>query len=182
METLTMEREVPPSRQSYRGNPDVAERLRAAVRRGGGNKRVAATTGIPLGSINNYMRARNKLPASTAAKIAAACGVNTDWILMGEGPMERPPAASAAPTIEAARQPEITEFAPKEFPDADPDRKLARTLDLDRLGAAMRVAAEIVHRPIKAEDWHRLAEVTTLLYDELTAQAQRAAKEDLSEP
>jgi hypothetical protein len=160
----------------------VAARLKLAVAHGGGNKAVAAKSGVKLGSLNNYLRLVNAVPATAAAAIARACAVSIDWLLFGEGPMERTPAATVIPVIEAARQPEITEFPPKEFPEADPDRKIARTLDLNRLGAAMRVAAEIVHRPIKAEDWHRLAEVTTLLYDELTAQAQRTAKEDLSEP
>ncbi|MFT8921696.1 S24 family peptidase [Acetobacter sp.] len=58
------------------------ERLRAAVRNAGGNQHVANVSGVPLGTLNTYIAGR-EMRASTAAKIAAACGVSLDWLISG---------------------------------------------------------------------------------------------------
>jgi phage repressor protein C with HTH and peptisase S24 domain len=61
---------------------DRSERLRQAIRTGGGNLKVAAVSGVPLGSLNNYLAGR-EMKASTAFRIARACGVSPEWLVTG---------------------------------------------------------------------------------------------------
>ncbi|ACI51289.1 putative phage repressor [Gluconacetobacter diazotrophicus PA1 5] len=49
---------------------------------GGGNLKVAAASGVPLGSLNNYLAGR-EMKASTAFRIARACGVSLEWLVTG---------------------------------------------------------------------------------------------------
>lgn len=67
----------------------AVERLAWAVRRAGGNKIVAQRSGVPLGTLNNYVRGRNGMKTSTLEALALACEVSLAWILSGE----QPPAA-----------------------------------------------------------------------------------------
>lgn len=60
----------------------ASERLRTAVRNAGGNQHVSNVSGVPLGTLNTYIAGR-EMRASTAAKIAAACGVSLDWLVSG---------------------------------------------------------------------------------------------------
>lgn len=67
-------------------NLDAAlERLRSAVRDAGGNQAVAVKSGVPLGTLNNYVRGVSDPKASALAQIAYACGVSLDWLMTGAG-------------------------------------------------------------------------------------------------
>lgn len=66
------------------GTSDRAERLREAVRKGGGNTKVAALSGIPFGTLNNYLAGR-EMKAGAMIAIAKACGVSLSWLATGEG-------------------------------------------------------------------------------------------------
>ncbi|GBQ15142.1 hypothetical protein CFR78_04400 [Komagataeibacter rhaeticus] len=57
----------------------VVERLREAIRNAGGNKRVSALSGVPLGSLTNYLGGR-QMPFGAALKIARACTVSLEWM------------------------------------------------------------------------------------------------------
>ncbi len=63
----------------------TAERLREAVRGAGGNQAVALKSGVPLGTLNNYLRAITEPKAVALTQIAQACGVSLDWLMTGQG-------------------------------------------------------------------------------------------------
>jgi len=65
----------------------IAERLRQAVRSAGGNTAVSARSGVPLGNVNNYLRAVHEMKLDAALALADACGVNLEWLAAGRGPM-----------------------------------------------------------------------------------------------
>jgi|GEM_PF-4953608 len=60
-----------------------SSRLKRAVRAAGGNKVVAMKSGVPLSSLNNYLKGRSEPSAFTALYLAAACRVSLTWLLVG---------------------------------------------------------------------------------------------------
>ena len=74
------------------GTDMLVGRLKEAIALGGGNKAVAKRSGVPLGSLTNYLKGR-QMPLSTAFRIAKVCGVSADWLAGSEG------ASFATPTI-----------------------------------------------------------------------------------
>jgi transcriptional regulator with XRE-family HTH domain len=84
-------------------NIAMTERLRLAVVRAGGQKRVSAKAGISLSTVNNYLRQVTAPTANNAAKLAAACDVTLDWLIYGTEVV--PPAmVEAAPTDPSPRE------------------------------------------------------------------------------
>lgn len=68
---------------------EFVRRLKQAVEQAGGNQAVASKSGVPLGSLNNYLRGVNEPKASVLAKLAAATGRSMDWLLaLGPTPSE----------------------------------------------------------------------------------------------
>jgi hypothetical protein len=76
----------------------VAGRLHAAVRAAGGNKAVARRSGVPLATLNNYVRGRNGMKIEPLAALAVACDVSLDWLVSDRAadPAE-PPAVADFP-------------------------------------------------------------------------------------
>ena len=66
------------------GDHEVADRLRQAVRAAGGNRAVAARSGVPVGTVNRYVRAKGGRKVAALRAIAAACGVSLQSLLTGE--------------------------------------------------------------------------------------------------
>lgn len=64
---------------------EIAARLREVIRRAGGNQAVAAKSGVPLGTVNNYVRGVSDAKAASLGAIARACGVSLDWLVF-DGP------------------------------------------------------------------------------------------------
>jgi transcriptional regulator with XRE-family HTH domain len=62
----------------------VADRLRQAVRAAAGNRAVSERSGVPLGTVNNYVGGRTGMKMTTLAKLAAACDVSLEWLVSGE--------------------------------------------------------------------------------------------------
>lgn len=56
-------------------------RLKSAIKKAGGPKRVSEISGVPLSSLNGYTGPRAALPTSDKLiAIAEACGVSIDWL------------------------------------------------------------------------------------------------------
>jgi transcriptional regulator with XRE-family HTH domain len=94
-------------------NQEIAGRLRDAVRAAGGNQAVAIRSGVPLASVNNYVRGRNGMKIEPLAAIATACNVSLDWIVSGHealGPGPSP--IGAFPIDDAAPPPGLGEAQP----------------------------------------------------------------------
>src|ERR1700733_5194973 len=83
----------PASRGADRGgNQGVAARLHEAVRAAGGNLMVARRSGVPLATVNNYVRGRNGMKIEPLAALAVACNVSLEWLVSGgEAPVTGPP-------------------------------------------------------------------------------------------
>lgn len=70
-------------------NSEIAERslrLKEAVRAGGGNAVVATRAGMPVGTLNRYLKGRD-MKASAMTALAQAAGVRLEWLATGAGPM-----------------------------------------------------------------------------------------------
>ncbi|WP_338665028.1 S24 family peptidase [Pararoseomonas sp. SCSIO 73927] len=100
----TSKREFP-VRDVSREVADRAERLRQAVREAGGNRAVAAKSGVPVGTIDNYVAGRD-MRASNVARLAEATSVSIEWLLTGNGPRNGRSEVLLPPaTLEASRAP-----------------------------------------------------------------------------
>ncbi len=125
-------------------NRGVANRLRKAVRAAGGNLAVARRSGIPLATINNYVRGRNGMKIEPLSALAASCNVSLDWLVSGrEASASGPPAFPDFPTADAA--PNGLGEAPAESPPVGIDvRILAKAIEIV---AAIAGAAEFQDDP-----------------------------------
>ncbi len=65
---------------------DRAERLKEALRHGGGNAAVARRIGMQIGTLNNYVAGRD-MKASALSALADGCGVSIEWLATGRGTM-----------------------------------------------------------------------------------------------
>lgn len=91
-------------------NREVARRLHDAVRIAGGNQAVAVRSGVPLATVNNYVRGRNGMKIEPLAAIATACDVSLEWIVSGnKASATRPLSAEAFPVAAAAPPPGLGE-------------------------------------------------------------------------
>jgi transcriptional regulator with XRE-family HTH domain len=74
----------PPRRIADRGaNREVARRLHQAVRAAGGNQAVARRSGVPLATVNNYVRGRSGMKIEPLWALATACNVSLEWLVSG---------------------------------------------------------------------------------------------------
>ncbi len=94
---------------------EMRERLRRAIRDAGGNQAVAAKSGVPLGTVSNYVRGISEPKAAALGALAEACGVSLDWLVLDKNaPEAASPATSQPPflrTSELAEQHRLQEFA-----------------------------------------------------------------------
>ena len=61
----------------------LQKRLKTAIKTAGGNKKVAEKSGIPIGTINNYLRGASEPTIQKIANIATVCSVSLDWLAYG---------------------------------------------------------------------------------------------------
>ncbi|MBX9594204.1 MAG: helix-turn-helix domain-containing protein [Roseomonas sp.] len=72
------------------------ERLREAVRLGGGPKAISGKAGIPTTTLQGYLTG-GEMKLSNAIALAEACGVRLEWLATGAGPMREGGAAAPPP-------------------------------------------------------------------------------------
>lgn len=72
---------------------EVRRRLKQAIREAGGNQVVAAKSGVPVGTVSNYIRGISDPKVTALGAIARACGVSLDWLVFGAEPEGGPVAA-----------------------------------------------------------------------------------------
>jgi transcriptional regulator with XRE-family HTH domain len=168
--------EIRPRGQSSDTNSDLVERLRDAVKRGGGNKAVAERAGIKLGSLNNYLRRVTlNVPADAIAKIAHACAVEAKWLLTGEGRMAR---YEVGDTTEEGLE-VVATFMPFEKPadapatrSVQPNDPLFSTVDMKRMGTAVSIVNAAFQNKGGRPDSMREARILTFIYDSLAKQSE----------
>lgn len=76
----------PPIPEGEAEKAEIGMRLREAVKLGGGNKAVAAKSGIPLRTLGNLLDGQ-EMKVGQLVRIAWACGVSMDWLAMGRLPV-----------------------------------------------------------------------------------------------
>jgi transcriptional regulator with XRE-family HTH domain len=116
-------------------NREVARRLHDAVRAAGGNQAVALRSGVPLATVNNYVRGRNGMKIEPLVAIAAACNIALDWIVSGdEAPAPGSPAPGAFPIADATPPPGLgeaqTDVSPGRASDGVDVRILAKAIEI----------------------------------------------------
>lgn len=128
----------------------ASERLKIAVRHGGGNMVVAKRAGIALGTVNNYLAGRD-MKTSFMVALAKACGVNVAWLAAGEGQMVglAPPDVAPSP----------------ENPQNSAPQKAFASIDPDRLAKALEAAMTAFEKQGGKPTMRQVAQVTLLLYD-----------------
>ena len=112
--------------------------------------------------------------ADAAYRLARACGVTLEWLLVGEGPMR--PGDPAPPPLPPAQ---VAPVSPK----AGPPPKLFAIVNMDRMGKAMMQAAERLRENNNPNPGgRRLAQILCLIYDNLTDLDAIIAAPDASLP
>lgn len=74
--------------EKKKSDKERCERLREAIRIGGGNTAVSMAIKISKTTLSTYANGRD-MKAGTAVAIAEACGVSLEWLLAGRGEMSR---------------------------------------------------------------------------------------------
>jgi hypothetical protein len=137
--------------QVQAANLELAERvqrLKTAVRRGGGNKAVSERSGIPLSNIGAYVAGREmKVPALVS--LSKACGVNLLWLATGEGPMSSDAQVLSTPTN----------------PSSDRQQKTFSTIKIDLMAQALEAARKTFSDAGASPEPRELVQVMLLLYD-----------------
>lgn len=69
-------------------NPEIVERMRSAVKMGGGNAVISEKSGIPLRTLANYLAGRSEMRASAIGAFCKATNISPQWLIYGDGPAE----------------------------------------------------------------------------------------------
>jgi hypothetical protein len=130
-------------------NRVVASRLHEAVRAAGGNLAVARRSGVPLATVNNYVRGRNGMKIEPLSALAAACRVSLEWLVSGgETAAAGLPAGLEFPTAIATPPPGLGEAMAGSLPAGATGgvdvRILAKAIEIV---AAIAVAADFRDDP-----------------------------------
>jgi hypothetical protein len=138
-----------------------AIRLKQAVKDHGGATAVARRSGVPLSTLNHHLLGR-EMKISTAAAIAAACNVTTDW-LAGIAVTDTPKTAadSAAKPAELA----LAERPAAPSTPAQQERDLYQSIDRERLGRAARFAIRQFERHNREPSDYGIGQIVALIYD-----------------
>jgi transcriptional regulator with XRE-family HTH domain len=144
---------------------EAARRLHEAVRAAGGNQAVASRSGVPLATVNNYVRGRNGMKIGPLSALAAVCNVSLEWIVSGSEAARLPPVADY-PTAAAAPPPGLGE-APSEASPAGPTDRI----DVRVLAKAIEIVAAIAGAADLLDDPKGLAHRIATTYVVLTEPA-----------
>ena len=145
-------------------NREVARRLHDAVRVAGGNLAVAVRSGVPLATVNNYVRGRNGMKMKPLAAIAAACNVSLEWIVSGnEASATVSPVDLAFPIADAASPPGLSEAQA-----TAPLTGMGSRVDVRILAKAIEIVATIAGADLRNEPKelaHRIATTYAVLIE-----------------
>jgi hypothetical protein len=132
-------------------NPHVGEftlRLRELVKRSGGSTAVAKRSKVPIKTLANYLAGREMRRPELVA-VAAACNVSLEWLATGNDPAA-PAASTAAPTPASVEPP-----------------RLISMVDLPRMGSAIDIVLDVIHRSGRRYSSAHRARMIVLSYDVL---------------
>lgn len=90
---------------------EMRERLRRAIRDAGGNQAVAARSGVPLGTVSNYVRGISEPKAAALGALAEACGVSLDWLVLDKAPQARTEGGQVEGAVAGETEPRERDFA-----------------------------------------------------------------------
>jgi hypothetical protein len=145
-----------PSSDLELGDPSLAPRLREAIEGTGGRQAVSQRSGVPVGTIANYLRG-GEMKLSNTIALARATGVRLEWLVLGTGPMHENSMESGAMETGA------------ELP-ATPAPGLFASVNMDILAAAYAAAlAALQANGHTTPEPRRIVQVMALLYDQMAA-------------
>jgi transcriptional regulator with XRE-family HTH domain len=136
-------------------NREVARRLHQAVRAAGGNQAVARRSGVPLATVNNYVRGRSGMKIEPLWALATACNVSLEWLVAGGA--DFPTALDTSPRGLGEAPPESPSGAPLAGIDM---RVLAKAIEIV---AAIAGAADLHDDPKRLA--HRIATTYAVLVE-----------------
>ena len=113
---------------------------------------MATRSGVPLGTVNNYL-AGGEWKVSTALALARACGVSLEWLATGEG-------KQATPAEDLSRKP------------------LFSFVDVDLMARALEAVAQMQHTAGITPGSRRTVQALLLIYDDLVEKARDAGASD----
>jgi hypothetical protein len=132
-----------------------SERLREAVNAAGGPLAVAKSSGIPISTLQGYLRGGD-MKVSNLAALATACSVNIAWLVAGHRPKADLQHASVASVALAETKPAVS----RPF-------KAFATIKVDQLAEAY-VEAKVKFAEGDGDPTPReLMQVTLLIYDQI---------------
>jgi hypothetical protein len=124
----------------------IAGRLRQVVRAAGGNRVVAERSGVPIATVNRYVRTNGGMKVEALRAIAKACSVSLEWVVVGDQIHLAPDPASLATMPPGFGEPptDLTPPAANRAPAS-----AGNEIDL----AALAKAAEIVMAIHESSEW-----------------------------
>ncbi|MBF0454984.1 MAG: helix-turn-helix domain-containing protein [Magnetococcales bacterium] len=67
---------------------EISERFRLIFGERGAPDAISEKVGVPARTLLNYLNGKSEPKASVAAALAKEAGVNVEWLITGEGPMQ----------------------------------------------------------------------------------------------
>ena len=129
--------------------PELAERLRMAIKTAGGLGHVSAVSGVPVRSLSRFLSGQD-VKAQALVALADACGVSLEWLAAGRGPMRPSESRVPLPTKPDAPNAPLTLFT---------------TVNMDRLARCLD-AVEAAFGPVsRGAQTRRKVQISALLYD-----------------
>jgi hypothetical protein len=162
-------------------------RLSTAVKRAGDRLAVAKRAGMPVGTLNNYLRGRDMKAAALVA-LANACRVSVEWLATGRGemaagwvntaawPHEQPGDVTAEGTVAVGPVMPLDSANPQSDtpPSSDPPR--FGSLNMDLVAACLEAAEMFLRSRGYEPSWHRVGQAAALLYDSEPAESRAKQK------
>jgi len=150
----------------------VAERLREAVKRGGGHGAVAARSGIKSRTLS-YLLGGQEAKQRQLVALADACGVSLEWLATGRGEMvssvtvtmRTPDGTTSGRVLIRPSAPEPPPAGQSVAAATRRKNTLFGTLDMTRMGNALKAAAQAFQDRGVQPSWRRLIQVAAILYD-----------------
>lgn len=131
---------------------EVVGRLRSAIKAAGGPSDVARRSGIPLSTLNGYLRGVEPKLGSLVA-LAEACAVSVQWLATGR----ESPAAAAATTPQPSVAP-----------------ALLTIVDMALFDGAVQGAIDLCHQRGLEPAGHNFAVLVCALYDQMKVRKDTA--------
>ena len=134
----------------------ITKRLRFAVEFGGGPTAVAGKSGVPYGTLRNYLLGR-EMKVDAMVAIAEACDVTVEWLAAGRGNIH--------PLKDSEPDNSPVDMQPIPIKDTDKLTSYGRqVIDIQHLAASLKIRFELTP-PSKPMTWREFALGVAFFYE-----------------